>query len=137
MSMDTTRIDNAEALIGLFGSWPSFHDAEIHRIRLDRGVAVPPSLEADIHVFDMTSDVTPDGHFALKNHTIVTMHFGGVDQLELNSFNHENVLFGLTLNDISERKEDLSWEVEFDATFGVAARFLCERISVLLSLIHI
>jgi hypothetical protein len=92
----------------------------------------PPSLAADFHVFEMTSDVTPDGYYALENHILVTMHFTGIDQLELGGFNHQNVLFGLVLNDISARQLDvLKWEVAFDSSFGVSARFLCEKISVL------
>jgi len=70
MGIERMRIDNARALTDVFGRWPSFHDAEIHRIRLDRGIAGPPSLEADVNVFEITSDVTPSGYYALKNHTL-------------------------------------------------------------------
>jgi hypothetical protein len=132
MGIETARIDNAEALTDVFGRWPSFHDSEIHRISLDRGTADAPSLEADIHVFEMTSDVTPVGYYVLKNHTLVTMRFGGIDQLELDGFNQQNVLFGLALRDISTRQlEVVKWGVEFESSFGVGARFLCEKISVL------
>jgi hypothetical protein len=132
VDIETRPIANAEALTEVFGRWPSFHDAEIHCIRLDRGTAGSPSLEADIHVFEMTADVAPDGYYVLKNHTLVTIRFGGIDQLELDGFNHQNVLLGLALRDISARQLDaLKWEVQFDSSFGVGARFLCERISVL------
>ena len=135
VEIETKRIDNAASLTDIFGRWPSFHDAEIHSIRLDRGAAEPPSLEADVHVFEMTSDVTPDGFYVLKNHMLVTLGFAGIDQLELDGFNQQNVLADLVLRDISSRQLDvLRWEVEFDSSFGVGARFLCERISVLRAL---
>jgi hypothetical protein len=132
MDIEAGQIDNGETLTEVFGQWPSFHDAEVHGIRLDRGCAGPPSLAADIHVFQITSVVTPDGYYALENHTLLTLHFRGVDQLELGGFNHQNVLLGLELNDISARQLDvLRWEVAFDSSFGVSARFLCEGIGVL------
>jgi Immunity protein 50 len=135
VEVEIKRIDNAAALTDVFGRWPSFHDAEIHALRLDRGANEPPSLEADVHVFEMTPEVTPDGFYVLKNHTLVTLRFAGIDQLELEGFNQQNVLADLVLRDISLRQlAVLKWEVEFDSSFGVGARFLCERISVLSAL---
>ena len=132
MEFETRRIENAEALTDVFGRWPSFHDAEVHRIRLDRGLAGPPSLGADIHVFEMTPDVTREGFYVLRHHTLVTLNFVGVDQLDLGGFNQQNVLTGLVLRDISARQLDvLNWEVEFDPSFGVGASFLCEHVAVL------
>jgi hypothetical protein len=125
----TQRIVNAEALTRIFGEWPSFHDAEVLSIRLDRGG--PPRLEADIHTWEMTSEVTADGSYARGKHTRVGLLFEGIDEVELDGFNEQNVLFALTLTDISERQlETATWQVAFESSFGVSVRFLCETIAV-------
>jgi hypothetical protein len=46
------NIQNEQALISIFGRWPSFHDATIISILLDREGEDGPSLEARVHVFD-------------------------------------------------------------------------------------
>ena len=66
------KVLNREALEEIFGYWPSFHDAEIPLVRLDRGDLLAaegeprkPTLEADIHVFETTDQVTDQGFYAL------------------------------------------------------------------------
>ena len=61
--------ENSSALESIFGRWPSFHDAEMLRVVLDRSGDEGPTLEAVIRVFEMTSDVDPKGYYVLKNHT--------------------------------------------------------------------
>lgn len=131
-------IRNSEALEEIFGYWPSFHDAEVLHVRLDRGDPPDrggeprrPTLEADIHVFEMTDQVTEQGFYALRKHTLVTFAFHGVDELELNGFNNQNALFGLRLEDISDRQlEVLKWSVGFESSFGLEASFMCEEAEV-------
>jgi Immunity protein 50 len=133
------KVRNSGALEDIFGYWPSFHDAEVVQVRLDRGDSLDAegerrkaSLEADIHVFEMTDEVTEQGFYALRNHTLATFAFHGIDEVQLDGFNHQNVLFGLRLEDISDRQlEVLKWNVGFDSSFGLAATFMCEEIEVL------
>jgi hypothetical protein len=69
-------IKNHTALTSIFGEWPSFHDAELIALRF--GIESKLSwIEADVHVFEMTSDIDSRGYFDLKNHTLVTMRFDG------------------------------------------------------------
>jgi hypothetical protein len=124
-------VGNSRALTDIFGAWPSFHDAEVLRLRLDRDGAAGVELEANIYVFEMTGEVTADGFYKLQNQTLATMIFGGLDQLRMEGFNHQNVLFGLSLVDISDRQLDaLRWEVSFESSYGVSAQFLCESVAV-------
>lgn len=55
-------------LVEWFGSWPSFHDAEVTRIHLNR---FGPSY-VDVHVFRMTTDLTATGHYRCDMHAVVT-----------------------------------------------------------------
>jgi hypothetical protein len=102
MAESLGQILNSEALTGVFGSWPSFHDAEVLRIRLNRsGPGTSPALEADIHLFEISPEVGPDGTYRQDKHTRATL------------------------------LDVLRWEAELVSSHGVSARWLCESVSVL------
>ena len=128
------KIKNSHQLTDVFGRWPSFHDAEVLRINLDRDRAdseFGPNLQAAIHVFEMTSQVDERGRYVLKNHVVVNLRFFEVVELNLVDFNYQNVLMGLSIRDISDRQlERVKFEVSFDPSFGVGAEFQCHSISV-------
>jgi hypothetical protein len=133
------KVVNSEALTSIFDYWPSFHDAEVIQVRLDRGGGVGsdgeptlPSLEADIHVFEMTEEIATNGAYVLHKHTLATFAFRGIDELELKWFNHQNVLWELELEDISDRQlEALNWAVRFASSSGLEGSFKCGEIEVL------
>ena len=126
------EIENAHLLEDVFGRWPSFHDAEVLRIVLDRGnVETLPTLEAQIHAFEMTSEIK-DGAYVLKNHVLVTFRFLEIDGITLEGFNHQNALFGLSIKDISgSQLERLKFEVRFDGSWGVDVHFRCHSVKVI------
>jgi hypothetical protein len=129
----TDRIPGVEQLLAVFGSWPSFHDAEVLWVRLDRGPASvgKPLLEAMIHTFEMTNTVGTDGYYVLKNHVLVHLRFDGVNDLRLDEFNHQNVLDGLTLSEPrGVGLQQRAWEVTFHSTYGLGASFRCEALEV-------
>src|SRR5258705_6613043 len=112
MPLNPERIQGYERLTGIFGAWPSFHDAEVLRLELDRrGNSDQVELMADVYVFEMTSNVTDGGFYELRNGTLVSLRFHGIADLELSGFNGQNALFGLRLEDISHRQLGaLKWE---------------------------
>jgi hypothetical protein len=132
------EIKGKALLEDIFGYWPSFHDAEVIAVRLHRAQPVAEgsdvhrvTLETDVHVFESTTEVDARGYYVLKNHTLVTLAFRGIDQLEMEGFNPQNALFELELKDISDRGFDaLRWEVAFVAAHGMEASFNCESIEV-------
>src|SRR6266550_5444997 len=93
-------IEHSDKLTGIFGRWPSFHDAEVLRLALDRTGPEGPTLDVQIHVFAATSEVDSTGHYVLKNHTLVTLRFTEVAVENLQWFNKQNVLFELAIVDI-------------------------------------
>lgn len=127
-------IENQEALTRIFGDWPSFHDAEVLSLLLDRHGFEDrpgPTLEAKIHLFQMTGEVDERGYFRLRNHTLVVLRFFQVDGLKLEGFNHQNVLRELSIEDISSRQmEDIKFKVHFSSAFGLEASFLCRAVAV-------
>src|SRR5688572_9083676 len=116
------KILNIHLLTDIFGRFPSFHDAEVLKITLNRELrgSFSPSLEAVIHVFERTSEIGENNKYLLKNHSAVTFRFEQIYQLAVEDFNHQNVLQGLRITDFSKSQpESLKFEVFFEGIFGV------------------
>ena len=126
-------IQNAQALISIFGEWPSFHDAEIISISLSRHFKEGASLEATIHLWQMTSEVDANGYFITKNNTLVVLCFDNIILDLLENFNHQNVLSELSISEINlleNGNRGSEYEVVFDSSFGCGAVFKCQSIQV-------
>jgi hypothetical protein len=131
-------IQGSDKLLAIFGRWPSFHDAQVIEIQLLRKPAGQrgshnnyPYLLAKIHVREMTKEVDARGYFVLKNHTLVTMRFSGMQGLKLEGFNDGNVIFGLEIQpNESADHANSKFHVEFDPSLGVGAIFDCSAIEV-------
>ena len=126
----------AEPLIAIFGRWPSFHDAEVVRLTLDRASGgdgtAGPSLTVDVYVFEAGPDVNESGVYVLRHETLVSLRFLEVDQLDIQDFNQQNVIEDLSITDISDRHPERSgYEVRFATSFGMVATFLCADAEVL------
>ncbi len=128
------KIKNSELLTEVFGRWPSFHDSEVIEIILSRdqySSEYGPTLRAAFYVFEMTSDIDEKEHYVLKNKSIVWMRFLEVVELSLDDFNYQNVLWGLTIIDVSgDQLERVKFDVSFDSSFGIDAKFRCLAIEV-------
>lgn len=127
MSIDD-RIIGSEGLKAIFGKWPSFHDAEVFEFSLDRR---GPDLHASIYLFQTTDEVDSKGYYVLKNEVMVGLCFRGLVEFSADGFNHQNVLFGLHVADVSnEQLEDINFEVIFDGSFGLDSKFRCRSIEI-------
>jgi Immunity protein 50 len=124
MNGTINEIRNVRLLTEIFGGFPSFHDSEVLKVSLARGYR-GASLDAAVHVFEMTSEVDEKGKYVLKNHVQVQFHFAGIDQLELSDFNHQNVLQGLHF-----KRCETGLRVVFESIFGMHATFVCEFASI-------
>jgi hypothetical protein len=128
-----TNIAGAERLVQIFGRWPSFHDAEVVRYSAVRTTDYKsgPIIEADVHVFEMTSEVDARGFYVLRHHTLVTLRFDGVAENRMAYFNNQNALSELAIIDVPERQsEGIRYEVTFSGSFGIEASFLCRDAEV-------
>jgi hypothetical protein len=124
-------IQGAEHLTRIFGTWPTFHDAEVLRVRLDHNGEVGASLEIEVHVFEMTSEVHDRGYFVLRHHTLATIRFDGLSALDMRRFTTQNVIAGLNVEEVSEPEDpSLVWRVELDSSVGMEASFDCAAITV-------
>src|SRR3954465_12653228 len=92
-------IEGSNKLTGIFGRWPSFHDAEIHELHFWRGDVDPdresyvfPVLTVKFHVWELTNEVDERGYLILRHHTLTTLRFHGVDDFKMEGFNHQNAI---------------------------------------------
>jgi Immunity protein 50 len=133
--MEHGKIVGAEKLVGVFGYWPSFHDAEVLSMQLDRKplneANYGPTVQALVHTFEITNEVSPDGYLILRHNVLVRLIFHEVAELQVKDFNHQNALMGLSLLDLSYRQlERVKWGVQFDRSFGANASFQCYSVEV-------
>lgn len=130
-------ITGAEKLTSVFGYWPSFHDAEIVWIKIDRSAGSDsddrgPTLDTLIHAFEMTKEIDSNGYYCLRNHVLVHLRFHEAVELSLEGFNHQNVLMELTISDLTERQlERVRWRVHFASSWGVESTFNCYHAEVI------
>lgn len=114
-------VDGARNLFDWFGSWPSFHDAEIISLRLNRrGLST-----LVVHTWEMTKDVDEKGYYILEKHVVVEFNMKEVAGLDLNGFNHQNVIFGLGI----ERTES-GFRLTLDNCYGIAGELEAELTSI-------
>jgi hypothetical protein len=126
-------IAGSEQVIAIFNRWPSFHDAEVVRLALERTASYErgPDLTLDLHAFEITSDVGPNGQYVLRHHVLISFRFSGVADLHIDGFDNQNAIMGLRIENIRDRQlEELRYEVQFGGSFGVSAAFLCRDASV-------
>lgn len=124
---ETPDIPGAQDVVAWFGYWPTFHDAEVLSISLDRlsGCLV------SIHAFEMTGEVDSRGRYVLGKHAVVTFCMEGFvrDESGLNTriefFNGQNVLSSAGVN---RRPE--GYELILEGCHGVDGAIACERMSV-------
>lgn len=122
-SLPNVRIGNLEAVLRRLGRWPSFHDAEVVRVVLDREGVV---LELGIKVAVMSSETDAAGCFKVENPALVTLRFADVDELELGDFNQQNAISDLTFEPEGDRTR-----VEIWPSFGLGGSFVCLGVEVI------
>jgi hypothetical protein len=130
------NIQESEKLTKIFGRWPSFHDAEVHELRLSRSSANKPgsglTLTLMIHLWTMTTELNSKGQYLLEDQTLATIAFREIEDLHLEGFNHQNVIWDISITQ-ETTSEDGSpqFSVALEPCYGIDASFRCRQIEVL------
>jgi hypothetical protein len=120
-------VRHARLLVDAFGYWPTFHDAEVHRVEFDRtGPAGRPCATFVIHVFDQADEVDKDGYLHRRVSVLVRLRFEDVEDLRLEDFGIQNVIDSLVI-----QPEESRHTVAFQATYGIDCTFTCAVMEVL------
>jgi hypothetical protein len=126
--IECPQIEGAQIVLNWFGYWPSFHDAEVVSILLDRS----GKSKVRVHAFEMTSEVDANGYFVSTKHAIITFELEGfvsdeTGSTHLNWFNHQNVLSGASVRQVVG-----GYELVLDGIYGVDGSLYCEKLNVTL-----
>jgi hypothetical protein len=119
-------LENYQIVTDYYGYWPSFHDAEVHSISINRDTVlfddIPDViLELIVHCFQMTETVSEEGHFKLAKHSLIRFEFKQVDDVVLSHFNHQNAIYGLDFSAISP--DQTRFKVSIDGAHGLEGSF--------------
>ncbi|MEB3043649.1 hypothetical protein [Rhizobium mulingense] len=118
------KIEGGPELLAWFGQNPTFHDAAILSLSLNRTGA----SELMIHRWIDTDAVDQDGYRILDKHAVVTFAFEDFMDLQLDGFSHQNVINGLILRYATDRgragyyglpKEPEDIEIELRPCYGL------------------
>ena len=129
--LEAPDIPGAADVLAWFGYWPSFHDAEVLSITLDRS---HPSRIA-VHTWNRTPELDARGYYVLDKHAIVTsvledflLDLEGITNTQIDGFNHQNVLSSLTV-----RKTLEGYDFILNGIYGVSASISARCLRVELS----
>ncbi|WP_167313334.1 Imm50 family immunity protein [Ralstonia insidiosa] len=125
------QIEAHQKILDVFGCWPSFHDGEVHRVVLDRGAALGPTVELTIRGWNLTPEITEAGFYKQEADSLVHFRFEGVSDLVLDGLNHQNVLTCLEFEQVDATKHARAGLlVTLEHCFGLCGQFRAERASI-------
>jgi hypothetical protein len=120
-----SEIKNEKILTDLFGHFPSFHDAEIVSIHLERQGEDAPFLETKIHIRSENSK-------ADDRSLLVTLRFTHIKKCEIKGFNHQNVLSHLEIDQVEvEEHKPRRFQVRFPSLHGCEAALSCREVIII------
>ena len=114
------NLTGAQKLIDWFGCWPSFHDAEVVSIELNR----EGSSQLRVHYFSTTSRTNKSGYYITEKHAIISFILEDITQLELAGFNQQNVLSSISVTPIETK-----YEIVLGDCYGVSGRIMAGKLS--------
>jgi hypothetical protein len=126
MSLEPELVDiqGAQELYDWFEYWPTFHDAEIVSLHLNRSCL--SSLV--IHTWEMTDKIDERNFYVLVKHVVVEFSLSGVSGLNLTGFSVQNVIGDLSLEKTSD-----GFRLELGPCYGLAGTINVEKISIRLT----
>jgi len=131
-------VEGHERLTEIFGGWPSFHDAEVTGIRLERRGRDEwegPIAFVSVHVCEGYREDERSTIVKWRKHTVVTFRFSRVVDVSMTDFNQQNAIWDLTFETGRPESTDLTWvgpayRVTFQPSFGVGFSFVCASAEV-------
>jgi hypothetical protein len=131
-------VPGGQDLLAWFEGRPRFHDAEIIRLDLRRR----SESTLDIHFCVGTGEVDARGYFVLDKHVVVTFAIEEIVDLELDGFNHQNVIYNLELSHAKSRPEREpyvlgaspgDYEIELEDCYGMSGFIRCKKVAIRLT----
>lgn len=127
-------IPGTDEVLSELGWWPSFHDAEVVHFSLSRG-ATPElrkseaQLEVQVREYETRHAGTAQYELALVKNIVIRFVFTGVEEVQVEDFNFQNVINSLEIRRESEVPESRI-RVEIESTYGFGASLFCTTAQV-------
>jgi hypothetical protein len=121
LAPELKTIEGAQELYDWFGHWPSFHDAEVVSLHLNR--AGPSSLV--VHTWQGTKEIDDRGYYISTRHVVVEFVLFEVSELDLNGFSNQNVLSHLEVE-----KTDAGFRLRLDQCYGLSGTIEAKTVSI-------
>lgn len=125
-------IEGSHKLIEVIGEWPSFDDAELISLCLDRTDGSPHIPGSNSPTLSMTIRLVETGYY------LTEIRFNNVENLELSDFSYQNEIKEIAFDRTSPNKWDPDGKlgtakllVEVEAHCGMQAKFQCRSAAVL------
>jgi hypothetical protein len=114
-------VGDAAELEAWFGYWPTFHDAEVLSVALERnGLS-----KLRVHTWHTTKQVDEHGYYVRARHIVVSFILEKVTDCDLGAFNHQNVL-----NSLSVEREAEGYRVTLGPCFGLNGSITARGLSI-------
>lgn len=127
-------IPGGPEMLAWFGETPSFHDAEIVSLVLNRR----SQSYLSIHFWNVERG--PDGYFHSVKHAVVTFELSEIYDLQLDGFSHQNVISELIISHNEADPERVSYhslvaeksdfEIKQEPCYGLDGYIRCKRIAI-------
>ena len=131
-------IQGFELVVAHLGLWPSFHDAEVLKLVIDRthvaaSKELSPVLDLHLRGWVMTSEVTEQGFYKIRGEALFHFRFEGITGLQIEGFNNQNVLSALNLEVVSHPHDTNRQvlQVELEHCYEFQASFIAQKAQVL------
>lgn len=123
MTAGKPEIPGAEDVVKWFGAWPSFHDAEVLSVYLERG----GRSRIRLHAWNTRSETDAEGRFIRHQEAVVAFELAGIKDLDLygEDADVQNVISGLTVEKVPE-----GFRVVLGQCYGLAGQIVATELSV-------
>jgi Immunity protein 50 len=127
-------IPGTEEVLSALGRWPSFHDAEVIHFSLSRG-ATPDAktseakLDVQVREYEPRNVGTAEYELVLIKDVIIRFTFTGVEEVQVEDFNFQNVINSLVIHPATEEARERI-RVEVESIYGFGATWFCTSAQV-------
>jgi Immunity protein 50 len=104
-----------------FGYWPSFHDAEIVSLNLERN----SSSRLKVHAFHTVNETNALGHYRTTKHAVVCFMLDEIQDLNLVQFSAQNVISELVLS-----KNNEGYSIQLGCCYGLCGSLTAKSIRI-------
>jgi hypothetical protein len=124
MKVMTPKIPGAESVVDWFGKWPSFHDAEIMTLHIDRERR-PSSMR--IRAFTLSDRTDASGRFIRERDALVVFEFTGIRavRIEGEDADVQNVISSLLVEQVND-----GYRLVLGPCYGMAGEIVVKDLSV-------